>query len=908
MKYLKLATRAYAARIVCVNALALMASAFAQVPVFEDSFTNGIPANSDQEPGIWSVALQFNSSQAEAAGKLTQTATATGTELVAVTATTPVQSRFNFFDRKIRIGASLSVAGTTSQGWMSRGRLLLSSVAGSANFSPDVISVGFRNQQNVSLTTKLDAPYVEPDNVSNSLVTARIGTSSDPTVAYSGSDRADSFDLILDKSRFRLTARNGGKGSGLLRFTGNHGLNRAQWGSNGDSALVLESVRTAGGAGSSTTSIWDDIAVATDATPLLAEPYWDFQSIYATNTTGTATKTGDFRLWLPSTEPVIRGIIFIGPGSGEDFRYFVHDPVAQEAARAMGFGLIGYTNAANMNFWTENPSLIRAAVQGVLDRAANVSGRPEISNAPLCITGLSAGGFDSTFLARYWPERTIAFVAHRGAGYFSVISLSSAAKKVPGFLVAGSTDTNNFTNPFVLKQRFTAWRSLGGQIAFAVDWGVGHTIRGNQGWEATFAWLAEVAGLRYPRPMLPSLEMGAGGPSLINLAERSGWLGETVSFSAAATPTVTHAFTRISPYSSYTVGAPSEASWLANETCAKIYRALSSTDLVPRTVIPLQGPLRIVSPAQYADPVQIGQPLTISLDPREAGDSSALVSVDFYDGDTLIGQDTVGPEWSITFTPSQAGLLPLTMVSTDASGNQRAALRTLFTSPAAFAPVARPARSTVTSNAPTTGMLSGWEPEGNPVAFQQVSAPSHGLLEIDSTTGNYIYKPIYGFSGADSFSFSIQTMAGASVEAIVLLEVQPLRDSDSDGLPDTWEAAHGLTMAGEDSDGDGFSNLQEYHSYTDPNDPGDFLHIVSISETESPLQFQFHWKAVGGVRYRVQYSDDLLRFFDITRPVAAEVQPGGYGEPGLATFTDDFSLTSPRIGGRRFYRVTTLRE
>ncbi len=48
-------------------------------------------------------------------------------------------------------------------------------------------------------------------------------------------------------------------------------------------------------------------------------------------------------------------------------------------------------------------------------------------------------------------------------------------------------------------------------------------------------------------------------------------------------------------------------------------------------------------------------------------------------------------------------------------------------------------------------------------------------------------------------------------------------DDDGDGLPDSFEVANNLDPltadSGEDSDGDGASNLQEFESQTDPNDP-----------------------------------------------------------------------------------------
>ena len=51
-------------------------------------------------------------------------------------------------------------------------------------------------------------------------------------------------------------------------------------------------------------------------------------------------------------------------------------------------------------------------------------------------------------------------------------------------------------------------------------------------------------------------------------------------------------------------------------------------------------------------------------------------------------------------------------------------------------------------------------------------------------------------------------------------------DSDSDGMPDDWEQAHGLNPfspddALVDKDGDGFSNLEEFQSGTNPNEKAD---------------------------------------------------------------------------------------
>jgi hypothetical protein len=47
--------------------------------------------------------------------------------------------------------------------------------------------------------------------------------------------------------------------------------------------------------------------------------------------------------------------------------------------------------------------------------------------------------------------------------------------------------------------------------------------------------------------------------------------------------------------------------------------------------------------------------------------------------------------------------------------------------------------------------------------------------------------------------------------------------TDHDGMPDAWENQYGLNPfvddASQDADGDGYTNLEEYESDSNPNDP-----------------------------------------------------------------------------------------
>jgi hypothetical protein len=52
----------------------------------------------------------------------------------------------------------------------------------------------------------------------------------------------------------------------------------------------------------------------------------------------------------------------------------------------------------------------------------------------------------------------------------------------------------------------------------------------------------------------------------------------------------------------------------------------------------------------------------------------------------------------------------------------------------------------------------------------------------------------------------------------------PYADTDRDGLPDTWEKAHGLNPsdpadAGADSNSDGYTNIEDFINGRDPRGP-----------------------------------------------------------------------------------------
>ncbi len=101
--------------------------------------------------------------------------------------------------------------------------------------------------------------------------------------------------------------------------------------------------------------------------------------------------------------------------------------------------------------------------------------------------------------------------------------------------------------------------------------------------------------------------------------------------------------------------------------------------------------------------------------------------------------------------------------------------------------------------------------------------------------------------------------SGLSLDPVTLTV---LLDSDHDGLPDEWEAAHGLGTnnaadAQIDSDLDGQTNWQEYIAGTDPRDPQSYLKVDRILTAHGGTAAVIQFNAVSNKTYTVQSRDSL---------------------------------------------------
>ena len=421
-----------------------------------------------------------------------------------------------------------------------------------------------------------------------------------------------------------------------------------------------------------------------------ASAWADARNFQASWTTvGGSLKTADFRIYTPAAidSPRIRGVIFLYPGSGGDWRFRADDVVWQEAARSLGFALVGV--GSNGGYTSISETEARASLNAILASAAAVTGRAEIVNAPIVSTGFSLGGFVSTEYANEVPERVIAAVGQRGSTAF-LSNHAAESRNVPTLFIPGSLDTNGLTNPNVTASNFASWRANGGHAAYAVDWRTPHDTFVNQSWSMAWTWIAESIKLRYDEGIVPSTT--AGNPvALADIPLESGWLGQRA-YVTSTTGADRSSFVEIAPYSEYSQN-PAQASWLPNEAVARAYQAMTSYDgNTTRTGIPLQGPLSIdgdaapsstIQPGQVNPPQlavkNVGETITISVSPREFDDARSIVSMEYYDGDQLLGTQT-NPNssgWNWDHTLSTKGIHTLTVVATDSAGNKSSAFRTV---------------------------------------------------------------------------------------------------------------------------------------------------------------------------------------------------------------------------------------
>lgn len=123
-------------------------------------------------------------------------------------------------------------------------------------------------------------------------------------------------------------------------------------------------------------------------------------------------------------------------------------------------------------------------------------------------------------------------------------------------------------------------------------------------------------------------------------------------------------------------------------------------------------------------------------------------------------------------------------------------------------PVANPQSVTTSEDTSIVIILSGSDPDGDSITFNQPTNPSHGKLDLDpsfSTNGKLTYAPDLNFNGQDSFTFTVNDGKVDSASATVSITVTAVNDppvANPQSVTTKVNKPVSITLTGSDVDGD----------------------------------------------------------------------------------------------------------
>ena len=217
-----------------------------------------------------------------------------------------------------------------------------------------------------------------------------------------------------------------------------------------------------------------------------------------------------FKLYVPDSLPVIRGVLFVIDPEYHDSGFVVHDPAYRKLCEDTGFALMG----AILSDMTMNTGIGNAVLRS-LHAFSAISEHPEIEFAAVFLNGWSWGGQFAYHFARWNPQRTIGFITQKG-GLHDTSSLAGEATDVPGYMFIGAGDRRQ--NRRNLTWIFEKYRPLGAPWILAVQPDKAHARITDM--DLIGSYFRDVVQLRLPQAI------PIDNPVKLRRVEESlGWLG-----------------------------------------------------------------------------------------------------------------------------------------------------------------------------------------------------------------------------------------------------------------------------------------------------------------------------------------------------------------------------------------------
>ncbi|PZE61621.1 hypothetical protein DEJ24_05025 [Curtobacterium sp. MCPF17_001] len=181
-----------------------------------------------------------------------------------------------------------------------------------------------------------------------------------------------------------------------------------------------------------------------------------------------------------------------------------------------------------------------------------------------------------------------------------------------------------------------------------------------------------------------------------------------------------------------------------------------------------------------------GSPLVVTSGTLTGNDAGTGLTVTAVTGGTRTAV-VLGADGSITITPADgtSGTDSFTYTVTDAAGNTSSATVRITVAPVATDDSgAVRAGETLTRTTRATGILGN--DRGTDLTITRHTEPGHGVLVLDDTTGAVKYTPVDGFSGDDSFTYTVTDTAGTPATATMTLVVTPTTADDRATTSANW--------------------------------------------------------------------------------------------------------------------------
>lgn len=117
-------------------------------------------------------------------------------------------------------------------------------------------------------------------------------------------------------------------------------------------------------------------------------------------------------------------------------------------------------------------------------------------------------------------------------------------------------------------------------------------------------------------------------------------------------------------------------------------------------------------------------------------------------------------------------------------------------------PTANPQNVTTAEDSPKAIVLSGSDPDGNPLTYSIITPPSQGTLS--GTPPNVTYTPATNYNGPDSFTFRVNDGITNSAAATVSITVTAVNDApvaNAQSVTTAEDTAKAITLSGSDVEG-----------------------------------------------------------------------------------------------------------